>query len=171
MQTNLSRSHTPPDQYILWPKPLQSQVQTTRDHLGVCQNYPNYLILSLFSTLTLPHPFLPLRIRRRALAQAFPSAPSASWLTLILLHAALHGSVSPPPLRNCKLWTIFSTDYPSHLLALLYLNKTQILVTLYYSFAYTFLSEGRVQAFNTHSHRGHWPPGDWELVFQVTVGL
>lgn len=58
MQTNLSRSHTPPDQYILWPKPLQSQVQTTRDHLGVCQNYPNYLILSLFSTLTfLTHSF------------------------------------------------------------------------------------------------------------------
>lgn len=90
----------PPDQYTLWPKPLQSQVQTTGDHPGVCQNYPNCLILNLFSTLTSPHPFLPLRIWRRALAQAFPSAPPASWLTLTLPHAALHGSVSPPTLRT-----------------------------------------------------------------------
>ena len=143
MQTNLSRSHTPPDQYILWPKPFQSQVQTTRDHPGVCQNYPNYLILNLFSTLTLPHPFLPLRIRRRALAQAFPSAPPASWLTLILSHVALHGSVSPPTLRTVSNEPSFQlTDYPSHLRALLYLNKTQILVTLYYRFAYTFFLRG-----------------------------
>lgn len=170
MQTNPSRSHTPPDQDILWLKPLQSQAQTTRDHPGVCQRYANYLVLNLFAhSPCLTHCCLGGRGEGLWLRHSLCSP--ASWLTLMALTTWPCTARCVPLLSGAASnelsfqQTIFFICWP-------YCTWMKPKSgSLFISFVYTFLSEGRVQAFNTHSPRGHCPPGGEELVFQATLGL